>query len=313
MSIRLLVVFSAYFLVQFLWISVSRIGFPAEIEWMEGGMLTHAIRLANGQAIYAPPSAEFVPFFYTPGYPAALAALGKIFGGVDFGLARSVSLAATLFTLWLLFQVVRRETDTRFGFIAVGLYAALFRTNGAFYDLARPDSLYMALVFSGCIIIYREVRWRGVFAASIVFCLAFLTKQTSSVFVPPLVLYLLWRDWRQGLAFAALTTGLTSGAVWLIDQATDGWFWTYIFEGHQGHLFYWKNILLEYWRDVLFLAPALLLVPLLWFGYRIPVIGLSLLLTAHWTYAFIFRAQTLDYVPHMYYRELWYDRRVGSS
>ena len=156
MSIRLLVVFSAYFLVQFLWISVSRIGFPAEIEWMEGGMLTHAIRLANGQAIYAPPSAEFVPFFYTPGYPAALAALGKIFGGVDFGLARSVSLAATLFTLWLLFQVVRRETDTRFGFIAVGLYAALFRTNGAFYDLARPDSLYIAIVFSGCIIIYRE-------------------------------------------------------------------------------------------------------------------------------------------------------------
>ena len=145
------------------------------------------------------------------------------------------------------------------------------------------------------------------FAASIVFCLAFLTKQTSSVFVPPLVLYLLWRDWRQGLAFAALTTGLTSGAVWLIDQATDGWFWTYIFEGHQGHLFYWKNILLEYWRDVLFLAPALLLVPLLWFGYRIPIVGLSLLLTAHWTYAFIFRAQTLDYVPHMYYRELWYE------
>ena len=173
--------------------------------------------------------ARVVPFFYTPGYPAALAALGKIFGGVDFGLARSVSLAATLFTLWLLFQVVRRETDTRFGFIAVGLYAALFRTNGAFYDLARPDSLYIAIVFSGCILIYREVRWRGVFAASIVFCLGFLTKQTSSVFVPPLVLYLLWRDWRQGLVFAALTTGLTSGAVWLIDQATDGWFWTYIF------------------------------------------------------------------------------------
>ena len=168
MSIRLLVLFSAFFLIQLLWVTAGRVGYPFEIEWMEGGMLTHAIRLAEGQAIYAQPSTEFVPFFYTPGYPALLAAFGQIFGGVDFALARAVSLAATLITMWLLFQVVRRETDVRFGFIAVGLYAALFRTNGAFYDLARPDALYMALVFCGCILIYREVRWRGVFAASIV-------------------------------------------------------------------------------------------------------------------------------------------------
>ena len=35
--------------------------------------------------------------------------------------------------------------------------------------------------------------------------------------------------------------------------------------------------------------------------------GLSLILVAHWTYAFVFRAQTLDYVPHMYYQELFYE------
>ena len=67
------------------------------------------------------------------------------------------------------------------------------------------------------------------------------------------------------------------------------------------------NILMEYWRDVLFLAPILLLLPLLWFRYRIPVRILTLFLIAHWTYAFWFRATTLDYVPHMYYQELWYE------
>ena len=104
MSIRLLVLFSA-FLIQLLWVTAGRVGYPFEIEWMEGGMLTHAIRLAEGQAIYAQPSASFVPFFYTPGYPALLAAFGQIFGGVDFALARAVSLAATLITMWLLFQL----------------------------------------------------------------------------------------------------------------------------------------------------------------------------------------------------------------
>ncbi|MEE2756858.1 MAG: glycosyltransferase family 39 protein [Myxococcota bacterium] len=270
-------------------------------------MVSHAVQLANGQPIYAAPSSQFVPFFYTPGYPAVLAGVSWFVGEPSLFLGRLISIMATFWTMGLLFWLVRRESSAVYGLLAVGVYASLFRTNGAFYDVARPDSLYIALVLSGCALVYVAHSWKWMIGAALVFVAAFLTKQTSSVFVPPLILYLLWRDWRQALLFGSVTFGVSSLAVWWINQATDGWFWTYIFEGHQGHLFYWKNILLEYWRDVLFLAPLLLILPLLWFGYRVPVIGLTLLLAAHWTYAFIFRAQTLDYVPHMYYRELWYE------
>ena len=57
-----------------------RLGYPLDLEWMEGGVLTHALRLSKGQPLYAEPSVDFVSFLYTPLYPAVLAALSKVFG-----------------------------------------------------------------------------------------------------------------------------------------------------------------------------------------------------------------------------------------
>ncbi len=295
------------YLLAFVWVALGRAGFGFDLEWMEGGMVTHAGRLLAGLPIYAEPSADFVPFFYTPGYPTVLAWLAPLTGGLGYGMARAVSIVATLGTMALLFRVGQREADWRFGLLAAFVYAALFRTNGAFYDLARPDALFLLLVLSAVYVAYYRETALGALAAGGMFAAAFLTKQTSSVFVPAVALYLLWRNWRHAILFGAAAFGLAALGVWWIDRQTDGWMWTYIFEGHQGHLFYWKNILMEYWRDVLFLAPLLLLLPLLWFGYKIPVYSLSAALAAWWAYAYVFRARTLDYVPHMYYRELWYE------
>ncbi|MCB9528208.1 MAG: glycosyltransferase family 39 protein [Myxococcales bacterium] len=299
------VVIGALYAITFLVIALWRAPYPFEIEWMEGGMVSHAARLLDGQPIYAPPSADFVPFFYTPGYPLLLAGLAQLFG-LTLGLGRAVSIAATLATLAILFFIGRREASWRHGALAAGLYAALFRTTGAFYDLARPDALFIALVAAATAVAYYRRSLPGAAAAGALFALAFLTKQTTSVFVPAVGLYLLWRAWRHALAFGLTAAALAGAGVALGTWLTDGWMWTYIFEGHQGHLFYWKNILLEYWRDVLFVAPLLLLLPLLWFGYKVPVAILSVLLAAHWTYAFIFRTTGFADFPHMYYRELWY-------
>ena len=294
-------------LAVFLFVALSRVFYPFEIEWMEGGMLTHAARLREGLPIYAAPSADFVPFFYTPLYPTLVAALSHLTGGLSFGLGRSVSLAFTLYTLGLLFWVGRREAGARAGLIAAGLYAALFRFTGAFYDVARPDAMFIALVLSACVWVYYDRTWRGVLGTALLLVVAHFTKQTSSVFVPMVALWLLSKNGRHAIGFGAAVTVLGVGATILYDRTTDGWFWTFIFKGHQGHLFYWKNILMEYWRDVLFLAPALLLVPLLWFRHRIPVRILAVFLAVHWVYAFWFRATTLNYEPHMYYQELWYE------
>src|SRR5688572_6112612 len=70
-----------------------RVGFPLELEWMEGGIVHQAHRLQQGQAIYPPPSADFVPFLYTPLYPMVLAVLGFVFP-LGLPLGRIVSIVA---------------------------------------------------------------------------------------------------------------------------------------------------------------------------------------------------------------------------
>lgn len=304
--VDLAVVAAGLYAVLFVVLAVLRAPYGFELEWMEGGMVSHAARLLDGQPIYAAPSADFVPFFYTPGYPLTLAGLASIFGSLTLGLGRAVSLCATLLTFGFLFRVGQREAGWRWGVLALGLYAGMYRITGAFYDLARPDALFIALVAAATYTAYYRRTWRGALLAGAIFAVGFLTKQTTSVFVPAVGLYLLWRNWRHALVFGGAAFGLAALGVWWGVEATDGWMWTYIFEGHQGHLFYWKNILLEYWRDVLFVAPLVLLLPLLWFGGKVPVRILSLFLVGWWTYAFIFRASGFGDFPHMYYRDLWY-------
>ena len=295
------------FLALFVGIAFMRAGHPFELEWMEGGMLTHAARLLDGQPIYAAPTADFVPFFYTPGYPAVLAGLAQVTGGLSFGLARAVSIIATLVAMGVLFRIGQREAGARWGLLAVGIYAALFRVNGAFYDLARPDALFTALLMGGVYATYYWRSARGALIAGIIFALGFFTKQTVSVFVPACGVYLLWRNWRHALVFGASCIALCVAGIAWRNHATDGWFWTFIFEGHQGHLFYWKNILLQYWRDLLVVAPLLLLLPLLWFSYKVRVPILAGALAAWWTAAWVYRARGFDYdAPHMYYRDLWF-------
>jgi hypothetical protein len=57
-----------------------RLGHPLDLEWMEGGVLTHALRLERGQPLYAQPSVDFVSFLCTAPYAAVLSVLSRIFG-----------------------------------------------------------------------------------------------------------------------------------------------------------------------------------------------------------------------------------------
>ena len=307
------------YLLAFLYISTQRLTTPFELEWMEGGMLAHALRLKEGLAIYAPPSLDFVPFFYTPGYPSLLYWLDALGLDLSFTLARSVSLLSTLGTMGLIYWVIQKETQNKnsqnlnnkssknLALLGVGLYAALFRTSGAFYDLARPDALMLFLLCTTIISVYYAKGLRLLIVAAILMTLAFFTKQTAAVFFPVLAFYsVLKHKWR-GLSFGLFTLMLCSVLSLILNEQTAGSFWAYIFEGHQGHVFYWKNIGLKYWRDLIFLAPITLLLPLLWFSRYTPFKSLAWLLVIHWLVAFIQRASTLDYRPHMYYRELFYE------
>ncbi|MFY0537768.1 hypothetical protein [Nannocystis pusilla] len=117
-----------------------RIGFPLELEWMEGGSLHTALRLQQGQSIYPEPSAEFVPFLYTPLYPAVLAVLGWVLP-LGYVLGRAVSVAAIGALAAGLWRLVRFEGKPRaHAAAAVGLFLSGYVFTFRWYDVARADS-----------------------------------------------------------------------------------------------------------------------------------------------------------------------------
>lgn len=303
-------------------IAISRYCYPFELEWMEGGMIAHAVRLLENQPIYTSPSLDFVPFFYTPGYPILLWLLSILTGSeLSFELGRMISLCSTVGLMGLIYHTIKREQALHlkcstsghiYALLGVGIYAGLYRTSGAFYDLARPDAL--AALLTGVVIYLGRfhIHHQGALWASLFMSLAFFTKQTASVFYPAVGLYWLLQDRRSALTYLISTLVLCGGACYLLNIQSHGAFWSYIFEGHQGHVFYWKNILLRYWRDLIFLAPLTLAIPLLWFRQISPSRLLPTILFGWWLAAFGQRLLTLNYPPHMYYRELWYEALLSE-
>ncbi|MEZ4382485.1 MAG: glycosyltransferase 87 family protein [Nannocystaceae bacterium] len=163
----------------------ARITYPLELEWMEGGSLHHALRLLRGEAIYAAPSIDFVPFLYTPLYPGLLALLASL--GLPLGLAlgRAVSVAAVAAIAAGLWRLVAAEGKPRaHRAAAVGLFLAGYVFAFRWYDVARADAVMYALLLWGALLIRRaDGGWRRPLVAGLLVALAFWTKQTAAVLI----------------------------------------------------------------------------------------------------------------------------------
>lgn len=247
----------------------GRLTYPFDLEWMEGGMLGHALRIALGQPLYAEPSADFISYLYTPLYPFVVGSLGRVFG-VSYLLGRLISLLSFFVACGVAFSAVRREADNRrlgwlWGVLAVGLVASSFPHTGAWYDLVRNDSLYLALISSSLYLLrYHHQRIGWVVVAGVLLALGFLTKQTSSVFILFAGAAMLLLHWRRLLVLVPVVGVVAGGTVLVLDRLTQGWFWRYIFKLHQGHDLYWDRIWPKTELKLLSLFPAVGAVIGLW-------------------------------------------------
>jgi hypothetical protein len=266
----------------FLYGTARRICHPYDLEWMEGGMLCHALRLLSGRPLYGPPSVEFVPFLYTPLYPALLALFAHLFP-LGYGLGRAISLGGFLGALVLGYVFVRRAADSRAcGLAAMSLPLAAFVPTGTFIDLARPDSLYLGLVATGVFVgWWRRRSHVGVGVAALLLVAAFFTKQTTTPFMAALGLALLISSPRR-LPTYVLTLALTGlPLLYLLNRSSAGWFWTYVFRLHQQHDFYPVRAFIgSPLRLACLLGPGVLVVPWALVRRRTPALGFAALLGA---------------------------------
>ena len=176
----LLILISLYFIVTYVWVVLHRIGYPFELEWMEGSMVDECRQLLSGSPLYRPPGLDYVPFIYPPGYFILSSFAMRLFG-VGFFAPRLVSLLASSGSMLLLFGIVKRETRSfTAGIISAGLFAASYGATGAWMDIARVDSLFLFWVVLG---LYTAIRWKrrpgGATITALIFSAAFFTKQVA--------------------------------------------------------------------------------------------------------------------------------------
>jgi len=124
-----------------------RLGYPLELDCIEGVMMDHVVRLAHGQPIFVAPTLGFVPLAYMPLFATLTSFLARAFPPALWE-PRLISFGASLLLMALLAGVVWAETRrATLAAAAAGIYGLAFGVTGACYDVARPDSLTIV----GCV------------------------------------------------------------------------------------------------------------------------------------------------------------------
>ena len=215
------------FVACYLAVAFARFSYPYPLEWLEGGALQNVQRALHGQALYGAPSIHFTGFLYTPLYYYVSAAAAWVFG-LHLSTLRLVSIASSLVAFGAVGGLVWSETRNRWAAVcAAGLLAASFRLGGAWFDLARVDSLFLALLLVGLVVVRRTSTWRVAVVAGLVLAAAFFAKQEA--LLPALaVLPFLWRRARRlAVVYAATLAGTLAVVTVAFDRATGGWFSQY--------------------------------------------------------------------------------------
>ena len=145
----------------FLAVAVStlmRLHYPYEVEWMEGAMVDHVVRVLSGRPLYVAPTAEFVPYIYPPLYYWVSAGVAR-FMGVGLPSLRLVAIASWVVSLVILYDFVRRETHSWWaGLVTLVLFTATFAATVIIQKQAVGDNrrripaVYCSPAFcTGCI------------------------------------------------------------------------------------------------------------------------------------------------------------------
>lgn len=248
----LLLAGASLYIVVFLIVAYYRLRYPFELEWIEGSMVSHVMRILEGQKIYIAPSLEFLSENYTPVY-FYLSALVSSIIGVGFMPLRLVSFISSLGSFLIIFLIVRKETGSMFaGILASSLFAATFKISAGFFDIGRVDALFLFLLLTAIYLLKFTTSNKSYILAGIFLSLSFLTKQTALIISLPLMLYCVLLNWRLASFFIGTVAVIIGGSTFILNYLYDGWYNYYIFD-MPGQIFTLaKDMLVNFWtKDVL--------------------------------------------------------------
>jgi 4-amino-4-deoxy-L-arabinose transferase-like glycosyltransferase len=242
----LLVLGSAWFGLAYLAVFLLRFRYPFELEWLEGLVLDHVRRVVSAEGIYVAPSLDFIPNMHTPLYYYVAAPLASL-AGLGFAPLRLLSFAASVASLVLIGALVKRDTGAALpAIVAAGFFAGTFRASGAWFDLARVDSLSLAWCLGALYLLRFGTAVRSGVAAGALAALAFFTKQSALVVFLPVLGALLVRRRAQGLAFGGTLAVLVAAGTLALHRLLGPWYLYYTFVLPSRHPVD-RSMVLHYW------------------------------------------------------------------
>ncbi|MCX7737664.1 MAG: glycosyltransferase family 39 protein [Candidatus Kapabacteria bacterium] len=260
----LLIIISSYYILVFLFISIQRVGYPYELEMMEGGMLENAIRLNEGKPLYTEPTLDYIPFIYPPMYSFISVFSIKIFGENFFSL-RLISLTSIILTFLIIFLFVRKETgNTIFALGSAGLFAGFYQITAFWFDLARVDSLFLLFIILSLYVLRFNDKIYGLILSAIFAIFAFLTKQSTLMILLPISIYLILNYKFKSLYFIlTFAFGILLTTI-IFNYYTNGWYSFWVFELPSSHEWNFKYLLSFWSYDVFKHSSLIFIMSLLW-------------------------------------------------
>lgn len=232
-------------------IVAKRIGYPYELEWMEGGSVDHVRRIASGLPLYARPSIDFVAFIYPPLY-FYISSFVASFVGDGFLPLRLVAAASSVGVFALLFAFVRRETGRwSDGLLAAGLFAASYAASDGWFDIGRVDSTFLLFVLAAIYLIRFHRGIAGGALAGLFIGLAYATKQTAIVALAPMVLYAFIADRRRALVLLGSAAVFIVAGYAVFTNIFGEWYAYYVYRVPSAHPWLWGDLFVFWTRDLL--------------------------------------------------------------
>lgn len=170
---------------------------PLHLDVMEGAVLQHAQRAAQGLPIYSEPAPEFVALAYNPLYYVIAVPVSWLLG-MNLTTLRVVAVIGMVGCTVMVFLIVRRRTDSPWwGLLAAGLFAAAYRAMDSYLNTAHSDSWFLFCALLGTDLLDRNRSRSWNVAAVLILVASFWFKQHGALFVIGGVLYVSSRTMRE--------------------------------------------------------------------------------------------------------------------
>lgn len=239
------------YVIIYLVICFFRIKYPFELMWQEGASVDHVKWILDGYKYYIRPSLEFVPSIYTPLYFYVSAVVSKLIG-LGFTPLRLVSFLSSLCSFAMIYLIVKKETaDVFASILALCLFVSTYALSGAWFDIGRPDSLFLFFLLAGMYVLKNSNSALSDIFAGFLISLSFYTKQTALAIVLPVIFYVILIDWKRSLFFiSTLICCIGLGSI-ILDYFYNGWFSFYVYELPRTTPIFTRHLISFWTRDIL--------------------------------------------------------------